>query len=140
MAAAEEEGSISLGSSSFVRAVYSTLKEQLAARRAGGTDNQPNALNRVRDALLPTLMCSAASIGNVAELQGMLADGADPGCVDYDLRSPLHIAASDGQLEATSVLLAAGADVNAVRFKNEYNSYEIWFHLRTPEVYSYSYS
>jgi ankyrin repeat protein len=85
-------------------------------------------------------MCSAASIGNVAELQGMLADGADPGCVDYDLRSPLHIAASDGQLEATSVLLAAGADVNAVRFKNEYNSYEIWFHLRTPEVYSYSYS
>ena len=110
------EGGVSLGSSSFVRAVYSTLKEQLEVHRSAGRSGADGdaPLQRVRDAILPTLMCSAAAIGNVGELAGMISDGADPSCSDYDQRSPLHIAASEGQLSAVAVLLEHGADPSAV--------------------------
>ena len=40
-------------------------------------------------------MCQAAAAGDVALLTRLLENAADVNCVDYDLRSPLHLAASE---------------------------------------------
>lgn len=52
--------------------------------------------------------------GDLARLRRLLRAGADPCAVDYDRRSPLHIAASEGSLAAVRLLVESGADA-AVR-------------------------
>lgn len=43
---------------------------------------------------------------------------SDPACCDYDKRTPLHLAASEGCYKVTEWLLEQGAAVNAVdRFR-----------------------
>lgn len=43
---------------------------------------------------------------------------SDPACCDYDKRTPLHLAASEGCYKVTEWLLSQGASVNAVdRFR-----------------------
>ena len=42
-----------------------------------------------------SLLASAAR-GEVAEVRELLGDGVDPCCADYDARTPLHVAASEG--------------------------------------------
>ena len=39
--------------------------------------------------------------------------GADVNAADYDLRTPLHIAASEGNAAAAALLVANGADAEA---------------------------
>ncbi|MDJ0948583.1 MAG: glutaminase A [Alphaproteobacteria bacterium] len=39
----------------------------------------------------------AASKGDLGAIQDLLLRGADLGCADYDLRTPLHLAAAEGQ-------------------------------------------
>jgi len=56
-------------------------------------------------------MCVAASTGNLNKLKELIA--AHPEAVnrgDYDKRTPLHIAASDGHLAIVELLVSSGAD------------------------------
>ena len=55
-----------------------------------------------------------AESGNAAVLEAMLACGFRPEARDKDNVTPLHRAAMGGHVEAVSVLLKHGADVNAL--------------------------
>ena len=49
--------------------------------------------------------CSAAAAGNVEILRALVAVGGKPEMGDYDKRTPLHLAASEGHLEAVRCLV-----------------------------------
>merc|ERR1712212_805965 len=68
-----------------------------------------NEVADLKTILFPYLMCSAVFKGDMAQLQYCLDQGADISAGDYDLRTPLHIAASEGNLEMTKFLLKHGA-------------------------------
>ena len=61
-----------------------------------------------------TALILAASRGEVDEVRSLLADGAAKvDAADYDLRTPLHLASSEGHDAVVEALIASGADVNA---------------------------
>lgn len=62
---------------------------------------------------LAALLCEAAATGNASELQWLLDQGIDPNMSDYDLRTPLHLAAEECHMQCVEVLLKCEADVNA---------------------------
>jgi ankyrin repeat protein len=43
----------------------------------------------------------------------LLGSGVEAKVCDYDFRTPLHIAASEGQLPIVKLLVEAGADIHA---------------------------
>ncbi|MHB1352603.1 MAG: ankyrin repeat domain-containing protein [Thiobacillus sp.] len=55
----------------------------------------------------------AASSGDVARIEALLAAGADPAAVDEAGETALMHAAHNGHVAAVEALIAAGADVNA---------------------------
>jgi len=59
-------------------------------------------------------MCAAASAGNSLKLKLLVLCGVDVDSGDYDFRTALHLAASEGQLEAVDTLLNLKANANAV--------------------------
>ena len=58
-------------------------------------------------------LCDAASAGDLDTLKLILDHSVDPNVGDYDARTPLHLAAAEGQDKAVQYLIAKGADVNA---------------------------
>lgn len=56
--------------------------------------------------------CWAAAQGDVPEMRRLVARGVRPTVADYDGRTALHLAASEGQFEALRYLLQLGIDVN----------------------------
>ena len=56
-----------------------------------------------------TFMCVCVCVVCVVCVQA----GADVNAADYDLRTPLHIAASEGNAAAAALLVANGADAEA---------------------------
>ena len=52
----------------------------------------------------------AASKGDLHSLQRHAVRGVDLACVDYDQRTPLHLAAAEGQLQVVTWLLQRGLD------------------------------
>jgi len=52
-----------------------------------------------------TDLCDAASKGDIALLRELTDRGHDPSQGDYDKRTPLHLAASENQLEAMRFLI-----------------------------------
>jgi lysophospholipase len=67
--------------------------------------------------MYPILMCFAAASGDLNSLKAMQsAFGGDPkfNCTDYDGRTPLHLASSEGQIECVEYLLLNGANVHAL--------------------------
>lgn len=61
-----------------------------------------------------TALCWAAYGDDVAEMRRLVALGVDPESHDYDRRTALHIAASEGKLKALRYLLALGVNINPV--------------------------
>ena len=55
---------------------------------------------------------SAASIGDLDELQRLFAAGADLNEGEYDKRTGIHLAASEGHLEAVKFFINKGVDIN----------------------------
>ncbi|XP_026211165.1 60 kDa lysophospholipase isoform X2 [Anabas testudineus] len=88
-------------------------------------------LEAIRDALSPPLACAAAKIGDIEALEALKEMGSNLSLGDYDGRTPLHIAASEGHLKMVQYLLRHGATVyakdrygdtplcNAVRFRHK---------------------
>ncbi|EPS72922.1 hypothetical protein M569_01827, partial [Genlisea aurea] len=56
-------------------------------------------------------LCAMAARGDSELLKRMLSRGVDPNSEDYDLRTPLHVAATQGLLSISRLLLEAGASV-----------------------------
>ena len=100
----DESERFSFKDDSFIKSVYSALHSAGEigaedAERAGGE------MSLIGNALGPVLMCAAAGQGMVEQLLAMLDDGADVNAADYDLRSALHIASAEGQLECVQLLV-----------------------------------
>jgi len=58
-------------------------------------------------------LCYAAARGDLPEIHKYLV-GQTADCADYDARSPLHIAAANGQAQAIELLIRKNGNVNAV--------------------------
>eukprot|EP01098_Paradermamoeba_levis_P006148 TRINITY_DN2552_c0_g1_i1.p1 TRINITY_DN2552_c0_g1~~TRINITY_DN2552_c0_g1_i1.p1 ORF type:complete len:319 (-),score=83.59 TRINITY_DN2552_c0_g1_i1:36-992(-) len=58
-------------------------------------------------------LCKAAGTNNVQRVTELLNKGVDPNVGDYDCRTALHIASSEGHLEIVKQLLAKGANPNS---------------------------
>ncbi|XP_037097625.1 60 kDa lysophospholipase isoform X2 [Syngnathus acus] len=88
-------------------------------------------LEAIRDALTPSLACAATKIGDIEALETLKEMGSNLCLSDYDGRTPLHIAACEGNLKVVQYLLTVGATVyardrygdtplcNAVRFRHK---------------------
>ncbi|XP_061699516.1 60 kDa lysophospholipase isoform X2 [Syngnathoides biaculeatus] len=110
----------SLSDSRFIQVVAKSLsiscKEELEA---------------IRDALTPSLACAATKIGDIEALEALKEMGSNLCLCDYDGRTPLHIAACEGNVKVVQYLLTVGATVyakdrygdtplcNAVRFRHK---------------------
>ena len=91
--------------------------EQLGLTRGLGTNHHAaivylkavgakrGATARIREANLSADLCSAAHAGDMDELRKLVDDGADVNISNYDVRTPIHIAASEGQLEVVRYLI-----------------------------------
>ncbi|KAK8551040.1 hypothetical protein V6N13_119533 [Hibiscus sabdariffa] len=58
-----------------------------------------------------SFLCSAVSKGDTDFLKRLLSNGVDPNSRDYDHRTPLHVAASEGLYLMAKLLVEAGASV-----------------------------
>jgi len=69
-------------------------------------------MDEVKDVFFPSLVCSAVKTINVSKLKSLQKYGADLSSADYDSRTPLHVAASDGLYNVVEFLLNNGALVH----------------------------
>ena len=53
-------------------------------------------------------MIYAAAEGDVTTLKSLVARGANVNAGDYDRRTPLHLAAAEGQMESVKYLIVQG--------------------------------
>mmetsp|Transcript_12138 Transcript_12138/g.28278 ORF Transcript_12138/g.28278 Transcript_12138/m.28278 type:complete len:263 (-) Transcript_12138:1147-1935(-) len=74
-------------------------------------------------------LIAAAAAGDTDEVLALIADGLSPNGGDYDKRTPLHLAVGEAHAKVVDVLLAAGAEVNAV---DRWNNTPIDDALRLP--------
>ncbi|KAK6754687.1 hypothetical protein RB195_013587 [Necator americanus] len=72
-----------------------------------------NEVQLIRDTILPPLFCNAAKTNKPEILKNIKEAGVNFSTPDYNLRTALHVAASNGNLEAVRYLLSIGANVHA---------------------------
>lgn len=58
-------------------------------------------------------LCRAAATGDIPYIGRLVKYGVDPNVTDYGHRTPLHVAAAEGNPQATQLLVKEGADVLA---------------------------
>lgn len=56
-------------------------------------------------------LCSTVARGDIDYLKRLISNGVDPNSKDFDLRTPLHVAASHGSYITVKFLVEAGASV-----------------------------
>uniref|UniRef100_A0A1I7XUA2 asparaginase n=1 Tax=Heterorhabditis bacteriophora TaxID=37862 RepID=A0A1I7XUA2_HETBA len=66
----------------------------------------------LRETILPPLFCNAAKNNNALLLESLKESGAHFSNPDYNLRTALHVAASNGNLDAVNYLLSIGVNVH----------------------------
>ncbi|KAL6060146.1 asparaginase [Balamuthia mandrillaris] len=111
----------SLRSKSMVKTVFDAIRDKVREFEANAivdhkAKHSPSKdIQRIQEALIPVLMCSAAALGDLALLRDLFVEspnGAD--VFDYDKRYPLHLAASEGKVQAVQFLLDKGANPNVI--------------------------
>ncbi|KAH8609811.1 putative Ankyrin repeats (many copies) [Trypanosoma vivax] len=88
-------------------------------RQAESTTSPSPQKERVADSSLdPTVshmlaveLCQLSASGDTVGVRILLNGGADCDCVDYDSRTPLHLASLKGHTAVVSILLEFGADM-----------------------------
>ncbi|XP_056601448.1 L-asparaginase [Triplophysa dalaica] len=98
----------------FLSAVASSLRLSRL-----GTDNPKLEWKVCQYALFPYLVKNSAAEDNICDLEDHLEQGADLLGADGRGRTPLHVAASNGNEETVNFLLRHGADVNAIDYDGE---------------------
>lgn len=68
--------------------------------------------HEMRDRQGRTPLHTAALRGDLAEIERLIAAGADPSVGDNNGFTPLHLAAQEGQTDAARALLNGGAEVD----------------------------
>ncbi|KAL7614773.1 hypothetical protein Lser_V15G06872 [Lactuca serriola] len=58
-----------------------------------------------------SFLCSSVSRGDIDFIRRVLSNGVDPNSKDYDFRTPLHVATSQGSYVIAKMLVEAGANV-----------------------------
>ncbi|EGT38922.1 hypothetical protein CAEBREN_28810 [Caenorhabditis brenneri] len=66
----------------------------------------------LRDIILPPMFCNAAKTNDVEILKSLKAAGVNFSATDYNLRTALHVAASNGNIESVNYLLKIGTNVH----------------------------
>jgi urea transporter/ankyrin repeat protein len=93
--------------SRFVTAQFGFLRQFIKTSVSSAEEIQ-----RIESTLLPVVMCSAAAVGDIDELQKVLDLGADVDSSDYDRRSAFHLACSEHQTETVQFLINRGCKIS----------------------------
>ena len=80
-------------------------------------------------AVVPMLLCNAARSDNISLMKEVLTDFAFMiNCVDYDGRSPLHVASSEGNISSVKYLLEMGANLH---LRDRFGHSPLWDALKS---------
>lgn len=86
----ERQSRFSFKDKNFIKSVASVL----------GEDAGP-----VKDALEPVLLCACANLGDLDQIKAMYTSGANLNSADYDGRTAMHLAASEGHLHIIEYMI-----------------------------------
>ena len=103
MTVAIEESQFSLKDNVFIRAIASTLRASSAEE-----------MHYIRKALHPLLLCSATQNGKTQDVEELCKKDTVDCSLEYDDRTPLHIAATNGDIKMVRKLLEHGASIHKV--------------------------
>jgi lysophospholipase len=95
----ERQSRFSFKDKNFIKSVASVL----------GEDAGP-----VKDALEPVLLCACANLGDLDQIKAMYASGANLNSADYDGRTAIHLAASEGHLHIIEYMIEQKANLAPV--------------------------
>ncbi|KAL7077133.1 hypothetical protein ACQ4LE_004059 [Meloidogyne hapla] len=127
------------------------LRRNLAGELTVARSEQPNELDMIprlakhlritsstetqllRKVLFPPLSCHASFANDLSSLEKLRLSGADLSGGDYNMRTPLHIAAAAGNAETVEYLLRQGASVH-IRDSSDENALVCAVHSRNIEV------
>jgi len=93
--------------------MFSDLTIISAISKFLGTSSSKEVLE-VKRRIHPFLGCGAADSGDLETLRSLKESGVDMNAVDYDGRTPLHLASANGDLLAVELLLSWGVSVQEV--------------------------
>jgi len=65
------------------------------------------------DLTMGMTLCENARLGKLEALEDLIRCGCDPSASDYDRRTPLHVAAAEGQKTIAQSLLDSGCQADA---------------------------